>query len=153
MRVENSPRPSPAQPFNRRQHSMRKYLAIVLVSFSLVGGGCAPQLAVLSAATKTIQNPVTKNDLFQIEASLKLVTTGLKTYRRLCLQDAVDKNCRSNIEAIQPYSSQVYPLLAELSSFVRTNDQVNAIVVYKRLVNIYTSITTEAAARGISLGV
>lgn len=132
---------------------MRKYLAIVLVSFSLAGGGCAPQLAVLSAVTKTINNPVTKQDLFQIEASLKLVTTGLKTYRRLCLQDAVDKNCRSNIEAIQPYSRQVEPLIDELSSFVRTNDQVNAIVVYKRLVNIYTSITTEAAARGISLGV
>jgi len=134
---------------------MRKYLAIVLVSFSLagVGAGCAPQLAVLSAVTKTINNPVTKEDLFQIEASLKLVTTGLKTYRRLCLQDAVDKNCRSNIEAIQPYSRQVEPLVVELTSFVRTNDQINAIVVYKRLVNIYTSITTEAAARGISLGV
>jgi len=132
---------------------MRKYLAIILVSFSLAGAGCAPQLAMLSAATKTIENPVTKNDLFQIEASLKLVTTGLKTYRRHGLQGAVDKNCRSNIEAIQRYSSQVYPLLAELSSFVRTNDQVNAIVVYKRLVNIYTSITTEASARGISLGV
>jgi hypothetical protein len=132
---------------------MRKIILAIALSLSLVGSGCAPQLAVLSAATKTIDNPVTKNDLFQIEASLKLVTTGLKTYRRLCLQDAVDKNCRSNIEAIQPYSSQVYPLLAELSSFVRTNDQINAIVVYKRLVNIYTSITTEAAARGISLGV
>jgi hypothetical protein len=132
---------------------MRKIILVLALSLSLAGVGCAPQLAVLSAATKTIDNPVTKNDLFQIEASIKLVTTGLKTYRRLCLQDAVDKNCRSNIEAIQPYSSQVYPLLAELSSFVRTNDQINAIVVYKRLVNIYTSITTEAAARGISLGV
>jgi hypothetical protein len=132
---------------------MRKIVLALALSLSLAGAGCAPQLAMLSAATKTIDNPVTKNDLFQIEASIKLVTTGLKTYRRLCLQDAVDKNCRSNIEAIQPYSSQVYPLLAELISFVRTNDQVNAIVVYKRLVNIYTSITTEAAARGISLGV
>jgi len=131
---------------------VKRIFLVLALSLSIAGGGCAPQLAVLSAVTKTIDNPVTKQDLFQIEASLKLVTTGLKTYRRLCLQGAVDKNCRSNIEAIQPYSSQVYPLLAELSSFVRTNDQVNAIVVYKRLVNIYRSITTEAAARGISLG-
>ncbi len=132
---------------------MRKYLAVALVALSL--GGCTSTGAVTTAinvATKSIQNPVTNQELFQIEASLKLATTGLVTYRRLCLQGNADVNCRTNILAIQPYNLQVPGLVAELRRFVRTNDQVNAIAVYRTLSNIYTNITTEAAARGVKIG-
>ena len=132
---------------------MRKLLAITLLAFSL--GGCAQlQTAsmALTAATKSYDNPVTKQELFQIEASMRIVVEALLVYRRACIAGNVDLRCRENIMAIQPYTRQVKPLLVELRQFVMTDDQVSAIVVYKRLSNLYTSITTEAANRGVNLG-
>lgn len=132
---------------------MRKLAAIGLVALSL--GGCASlQTAgqIATIATKTIDNPVTEQELFQIEASLRIVTEGLVTYRRQCLAGTVDKNCRANIEAIQPYSRKVPALLTQLRAFVRTQDKVNAWIVYQQLGNLYTTITTTAAQRGVSLG-
>jgi len=133
---------------------MRKYLAVALITLSL--GGCAQlQTAstVFNAATKTYDNPVTKQELYQIEASLRIVSVALLTYRQQCLKDAVDVNCRANIEAIQPYTRQVEPLLVELRGFVRNDDKVNGIVVYKRLSNLYNSIVSTATARGVNVGV
>jgi hypothetical protein len=133
---------------------MRKFLAITLVALSL--GGCAQlQTAstVLNAATKSYDNPVTENELYQIESSMKIIVRGLLTYRRACIAGNADLRCRENVEAIQPYTRQVPSLLAELRSFVKNDDKVNGIVVYKRLSNLYNSIMTEATTRGVSLGV
>jgi hypothetical protein len=135
---------------------MRKFFAIVLITLGVGVGGCA-QLQqtgnLLTAATKSYENPVTKQELYQIEASLRIVTEALVTYRRQCAKGTVDKNCWANIEAIQPYTRQVKPLLIELRSFVKTDDRVNGIVVYKRLSNLYNTIITEAAKNGVNLGV
>lgn len=133
---------------------MRKYLAITLVALTL--GGCAQlQTAsnLVTAATKSYDNPVTEQELYQIEASLRIVVEALLTYRRQCIAGNVDVNCRQNIELIQPYTRQVRPLLIELRQFVRNDDKVNGIVVYKRLANIYNQIVSTASARGMNLGV
>lgn len=132
---------------------MRKYIAMALVAISL--GGCA-QLQTVSQiatiATKTVDNPVTTQELFQIEASLRIVTEGLLTYRRACIAGTVDVNCRANIALIQPYTQRVPALLSQLRVFVRTQDKVNAWIVYQQLGTLYTNITSTATARGVSLG-
>lgn len=133
---------------------MRKYLAIIAVALSL--GGCAQLSAIsggVSLITKTIQNPVTEQELYQIEASLRIATEALLTYRRACLAGSADKHCRANIEAVQPYTRQIKPLLVELRAFVKNDDQINAVVVYNRLSNLYTTIKSSAAQLGIPLGV
>lgn len=131
---------------------MRRIVLVIVLGMSLAGcAGLQNASNAISVATKSIDNPVTNTELYEIEASLRIVMAGLVTYRRACLQGTVDKNCRSNILAIQPYTRQVPALLTELRDFVRSDDRVNAIVIYKRLTNIYTSITTEAATRGVSL--
>ena len=132
---------------------MRKYLAIALVTLTL--GGCAQLQAVsvgLSLVTKTIQNPVTKQELYQIEASLRILTEALLTYRRACLAGSADLRCRENITAIQPYTRQVPGLLAELRGFVKQDDQINAVVVYNRLSNLYTTLKASAVSLGIPTG-
>jgi hypothetical protein len=133
---------------------MRRIVLALVLSTSLAG--CAQlQTAsnLLTAATKSYDNPVTEQELYQIEASLRIVVEGLLTYRRACIAGTVDLRCRENIEAIQPYTSQVKPLLKELRSFVRNDDKVNGIVVYKRLANLYNSIVAAATSRGVNLGV
>jgi hypothetical protein len=132
---------------------LRKIIIALALSISLAG--CAQlQTAstVLTAATKSYDNPVTEQELYQIEASLRIVVAGLVTYRRACIAGNVDTNCKANIRAIQPYTKQVPPLLAELRAFVKSDDKVNGIVVYKRLSNLYNTIMTEATARGVNLG-
>ena len=113
---------------------MRKLLAITLVTLSL--GGCAQlQTAqnLANIATTSIDNPVTQEKMYQIEASLRIATEALLTYRRACIAGTADLRCRENIEAIQPYTRQVPPLVAELRMFYRQDDKINALVVYKRL--------------------
>jgi hypothetical protein len=132
---------------------MRKFLAIAMVALSL--GGCAQLSAIsggLSLVTKTIQNPVTETELYQIEASIRILTEALLTYRRACIAGSADLRCRENIEAIQPYTKQVPTLLTQLRQFVRTNDQINAVVIYNQLTQLYTNVKSSAAQLGIPLG-
>lgn len=132
---------------------MRKYLAIVFVALSL--GGCAQLSAVsggLSLITKTVQNPVTDQELYQIEASIRILTEALLTYRRACINGSADLRCRENIAAIQPYTRQVPTLLTQLRLFVRNNDQINAVVIYNQLTQLYTNVKSSAAQLGIPLG-
>lgn len=132
---------------------MRKYLAVALVALSL--GGCAQLSAVsggLSLITKTIQNPVTNQELFEIEASARVLVEALLVYRRACIAGSADKNCRANIEAVQPYTKQIDPLLVQLRLFVKNDDQINAVVIYNRLTSLYTTVKSSAAQLGIPLG-
>lgn len=132
---------------------MKKTIAIVLVALSL--GGCAQLSAVsggLSLVTKTITNPVTEQELYAVEASARILVEALLTYRRACLAGSADKNCRANIEAMQPYTRQIKPLLVELRGFVKNDDQINAVVVYNRLTSLYATVKSSAAQLGIPLG-
>ncbi len=132
---------------------MKRVLIAAMVALSL--GGCAQLSAIsggVSVITKSIENPVTPADLYAVEASLRIVTEALLTYRRACLAGGADKNCRANIVAIQPYTRQINPILIELRDFVRKDDQVNAIVVYNRLTRLYNTLKTSASQLGIPVG-
>jgi len=132
---------------------MRKLIAIVMVTLTL--GGCAQLSAVsggLSLVTKTITNPVTEQELYAVEATARVLVEALLVYRRACLAGSADKNCRANIEAVQPYTRQIKPLLIELRGFVKNDDQINAVVVYNRLTSLYQTVKSSAAQLGIPLG-
>lgn len=132
---------------------MRKYIAIAMVALSL--GGCAQLSAVsggLSLITKTVQNPVTEQELYAVEATARVLVEALLVYRRACIAGSADKSCRANIEAVQPYTKQIKPLLIELRTFVKNDDQINAVVVYNRLTSLYQTVKSSAAQLGIPLG-
>lgn len=132
---------------------MKKYLAIAMVALTL--GGCAQLQAIsggLSLVTKSVTNPVTENELYQIEASMQILMTGLVTYRRQCLAGNADKNCRANIEAIQPYTKEVPVYLAQLRTFVKNNDQINAANTYNLLVALYGNAKDTAVRLGVKVG-
>lgn len=132
---------------------MKKILIIIGLSLSL--GACA-QLQTLSTgislATKTITNPVTKNEEAQIELALDAVIDGLRAYKKACIQGTADKNCKINIAQIQVYTRQIKPLVIQLRGFVDNNDQINASVVYNQLTALYTNIKGAALNLGINIG-
>jgi hypothetical protein len=105
----------------------------------------------ISLATKSIDNPVSANDLYEIESSISIGFTALKTYKSACINGAADKNCRSNIAAIQVYTRQLPPYLNQLRLFVKNNDQIDAVTVYNQLIALYGNAKATADSLGVSL--
>jgi hypothetical protein len=132
---------------------MKRIILAIALSLSL--GACA-QLQTLQNiaqfATATITNPVTKDMEAQIELGFDAALQVLLAYRRTCIEGKADKNCRRNIEVIQPYTRQAKPLIAQLRSFVDNNDQVNATVAYNQLVSLYGNLKRSAAEVGMNVG-
>lgn len=132
---------------------MKRFVLGALVALSL--GGCA-QLetagTLLSLSTKSVANPVTKDELYRVEAGIQLVFTALSAYKRSCAQGLVDVKCKDNIRAIQVYTLRVPPLLRQLRGFVRNDDQINAVVVYNQLTLLITNLKADAAQRGVNTG-
>jgi hypothetical protein len=127
---------------------MRRLILPLLIFAAASLSGCAGARFI----TASVSNPVTPDVLYQTENIVTVAFAGLGAYRRACILNAVDLRCRENIRAIQPYTRQVRPLLVQLRTFVRTNDQVNAAVIYNQLVAIMNTLQTEAVARGIQIG-
>src|SRR6185436_14795535 len=132
---------------------MRKLLAICMVALTL--GGCAQLQAARTAlelGTVSVANPVTPERLYQIESTVSLVFVGLNTWKKSCIAGLIPESCKQQIRTVQIYTMQIPPYLKELRKFVRTNDQVNAAVVFNQLTDIIGIVRGQAASAGQSLG-
>lgn len=132
---------------------MKKLLIAAMVALSL--GGCATIDQVINAAqvvTKSYTNPVTKNDLYQVESGVRIAFTALQAYKDSCAKGLADTNCKSNVAAVQVYTRQLPPLLVQLRGFVKDNDQVNAITVYNQISQLVTNFKSAARNVGINVG-
>ena len=128
---------------------MRRLAIAALMALSL--GGCAQlQTAFNVATTPVTVTPTMVND---VESGLQVVTAGLVSYRRLCLQKVIDpvtRNCRHVIETIQPYTRAAKAALVDLRQAVAANNQVNAIAAYTAVQNLITNIQNERAKAGVN---
>ena len=127
---------------------MRKILLAATLACTLGFGGCATIQAITSSTT----NPVTPERLYQVENAMIVAVAGLNAYRQSCLKGVADVNCRKNIAAIQVYTRRIPPLLTQARTFVRNNDQVNAIVVYNQIMTLIANFKSTAAAAGVPIG-
>jgi len=132
---------------------MKKLLLAVALSLSL--GGCVTLQDLstgISLTTKSIVNPVTPADEAQVEVALNAAIDLLQAYKHACAQGTADVNCRANVAQIQAYTIHVKPLVVQLRSFVDSNDQVNAAVIYNQLKALYVNVKATASQLGINLG-
>ncbi len=132
---------------------MKRILIVTALALSLAG--CAEMQAIsngVSLATASISNPVTKTKEGEIELALNSAVQVLMTYKRACIAGTADKNCRDNIAQIQAYTRQIKPMVIQLRGFVDNNDQVNAVVVYNQLSQLYVNMKAAASSLGVSLG-
>lgn len=134
--------------------------SILAVPVLLLLGGCAgtlPSLAenVLSlpsgVLTQSIQNPVTRDTLYRVENGLRVAVVGLQTYKNYCNGRPVGDRCDVIVAQLQSYSKRARPLVRQLRTFVRKNDQVNAGVVFTTLRGIFAEFQTTAAREGITV--
>lgn len=129
---------------------MRKLLAVVAIAFAL--SGCAQLKEAVNFATVGVANPVTKNMLYEAENGAIVVFAGLNAYKQTCVQGAIPASCKDTIRAIQTYTRQIPPQLKTLRAFVRTNDQVNAPVVYNTIMQLLSNAKATASANGVNIG-
>ena len=132
---------------------MKRILLVLALILPLPGCVTFDDLAAgISLSTKSIANPVTPADEAQVEIALGGAITLLQAYKTACVEGHADVNCRANIAQIQPYTRQIPPLIIRLRTFVDSNDQINAAVVFNTLKNLYVDVKSTAAQLGINLG-
>jgi len=133
---------------------MRKLILIVPVLLLL--GGCAgiAETAIglpSGVLTTSVQNPVTREHLYRLENGLIVGVTALQTYKNQCENRNLEASCIQVVAVMQAYVKRARPLLRQLRTFVRKNDQVNARVVFTTIQSLITEFRGVAAANGIPL--
>jgi hypothetical protein len=132
---------------------MRKLLLTLPLLLTL--GACSTLQNIgtaISVGTASIANPVTKTRLNQMESTLTLVFAGLNTWRTSCVQGLIPSSCRQQITAVQVYTRQIPPYLAQLRTFVKSGDQINAVSAFNNLTTLVDTIKSQAAAGGQTIG-
>lgn len=129
---------------------MKKLLAITLLSASLAGCGVFSDSAksVLlggTSITAGVSNPITPATLYKAEQVATIAVSGLLTYKRLCASGTIPTSCYDTIARIQEYTRKLKPMFVQLRTYVRTNDQINALALYQQVQAIVTQLQAEAA--------
>ena len=131
---------------------MKKILLAIVLILPLSGcAGLAESFLNLPSGilTQSVQNPVTKQQLYQIENGLTVAVVSLNVYKDKCVKKLIDQSCRNVITKLQVYTRKAPPLIRSLRSFVRNNDQVNAKVVFNSLYQLFTDFRIIAVANGV----
>lgn len=130
---------------------MKKFLVLLVLTLPL--GACSwdSVTAGIQIATTGVQSPITKQDLSNFENGMIIAFAGLNAYKRACVAGAVDVHCKDNIRALQVYTRQLPPLLAQARAFVKSGDQVNAKLVYNTLTDLYSRFKTLAAVNNVKV--
>jgi hypothetical protein len=134
---------------------MRKLLALSLLLGSLALGGCqyfAKLQSFVEIGTASIANPVTKDRLYQMESAATIVFAGLSAWKKDCAAGVINANCRQQIAAVQVYTRQIPPYLAQLRTFVKNNDQVNAVIVWNQVQSVISTVRAQAAQNNVNIG-
>lgn len=139
---------------------MQKRLIPLLLALSLLGGcaGNAGAQFVENALklpegvlTTSVQNPITKATLFRVENGMRVAVAGLNTYKTLCENETLAVDCVDVVATLQGYSKKARPLVRQLRSFVRKNDQINAKVVFVQIRALIAEFRITATAAGIPI--
>ena len=131
---------------------MKKLLLVIALATSL--GGCAELRNIgtaISLGTTTITNPVTPTRLNQMESAITVVFAGLQAWKKSCVEGLIPASCKAQIAQVQVYTRQIPPYLTQLRTFVKNNDQVNAVTVFNQVVTLADIIKSQAAAGGVTI--
>lgn len=132
---------------------MKRLIAAALLTISLAGCSTLENIGTaMQLGTASIANPVTPTRLNEMESGVTIVFAGLKAWKSSCQQGLLPVGCRDQVAAVQVYTRQIPPYLIQLRAFVKTNDQVNATVVFNSLTTLIGTVKSQAAAGGVNIG-
>ena len=129
---------------------MKKLLIALVLSTSL--GGCATIQNLIGAgnfAVASIANPVTPDRLNAAEQAMTVVISVGNAWKALCVKGLAEVNCSKNIATAQVYTRKLPALIAQTRAFVKSNDQVNAILVYNQIMGLISTFKGQVVAAGV----
>lgn len=133
---------------------MKRMVPLVLV-LSLLGGCAGVAETALNlptgVLTKSVQNPVTPAILYRLENGLVVGVSAMQAYKTQCENGTLASSCIQVVQTMQAYVKRARPLLRQLRTFVRKNDQVNAQVVFTTIRSLITEFRNVAATHGVQL--
>lgn len=115
----------------------------LILALVLALGGCA--------VLKSVQNPVTAEDMYRVEQAAVVIVSGLNTYRALCVKGQIDQKCRNVIVQLQSFTRPAQRQLVTLRAYFKNNDRLNAINAYNTLVQLMADARAVAQASGVPL--
>lgn len=134
---------------------MKKLFLALALATSVGLAGCQTTTdlqTTVQILTGSYANPITKDTLYRVEAGVTVVFAGLNAYKKSCNAGLIADNCKATVAKIQTYTRKLPPLLVSLRGFVKNNDQLNAQIVYRSVVQIVNDVKTIAAASGANVG-
>lgn len=135
---------------------MRKILLAFALATAL--GGCAGLSnfvskveTVIHLGTASVNNPITKTRLNQMESAVIVVFAGLNGWKTTCVQGLIPPSCKDQIAQVQVYTLKIPPYLVQLRTFVKTNDQVSASTVWNQIIALIDQVQADAAKNGVTI--
>lgn len=129
-------------------------LAIVLI-LPLTGcAGLAEKLFNLPTGvlTQSVGNPVTPYMIYEVENGLIPAVAGLNIYKRTCwasVPKGTPAACKDTTRKLQKYTRKLPPLINQAKTFVDSNDQVNAKLIYSEIIKTISDFRNVATAAGV----
>ena len=121
--------------------------AILVLVLGLALAGCST----VRTAVVGIDNPVTIERMYQVEQAAIVVVAALNTYKSLCANGSIPARCREVVAQMQSFTRPAAATLANLRTYFRNNDQLNAINAYKTLVQLLADARSVASMNGVIL--
>lgn len=128
---------------------LRTLLLAVAISSVTACAQLKQAFEVGNLVTASVSNPVTPVMLYDMENGAIIAFAALNAYRQTCVQGTIPPSCKDVIRKIQVYTRQIPPYIRQLRVFVRTNDQVNAVVLYNTVGNLIAGMRSEAAKNNV----
>lgn len=130
---------------------MRKLLLTTCLAFSLAGCGNQSILTGGNCITCDIPNVITMDELYKAENGLIVVEVGMNTYKSLCREGVIPDSCEGILIKLKKYNKIGRTLLKSVRSFVKQNDQINAVIVFGQLKQLILQLQGEATAAGVQI--
>lgn len=130
---------------------MKKLWLVPVMALGLAGCATDQISTAIKAVTVGVTYPVTKSDLYTFENGMIIAFAGLNAYKKACIAEAADVNCKSNIASMQVYTRQLPPLLAQVRAFIKSGDTINATTAYNTLLAVYGNFKNIAIANGVKV--
>lgn len=130
---------------------MRKVALVFLLSFSVAGCTTVNPVGLWNTATASMQNPVSKQTLYNFENGMIVAFAGLNAYKRTCVSGAIPASCKQVIANLQVYTRKIPGVLMQVRAFVKNNDQVNAITAFNTAKGLLAEFKSVAAVNNVKV--
>lgn len=131
---------------------MKKLFIAIAVTLALAGCVTTDSLSSITTALTTgVSNPVSKQDLYAFENGMIIAFAGLNAYKKSCANGALPPSCKDTVKQLQVYTRRIPPVLKDLRSFVKNNDQVNARIAYSTATQLLADFKAVATANNVQV--